>query len=84
MDKRELLYGDQSFDALRKAGCFKVYDLHIEMLKAQAKYVNEHPETYDIFSRLGYVDFNRIKQIEDGIKFFEALIQQADKLEDIT
>jgi len=76
-DETNWLYGDQSFERLRDNNAFIVYYIHISMLEYQLEEVINTPVSYDIFTRLGYVDHKRAYDIQKAIKHFRKLIAQA-------
>jgi len=71
------VYGNQSFRRLRDNGCFVVYNIHITMLKDHKEWLINNPVSYDIFTRMGYVDYNALKRVDEDIELFEALKKQA-------
>lgn len=77
MRPTEEVYGNQSFAELRNLGCVAVYEEHIRMLQIHKKHLVENPRTFDIVTRMGYVDYNAINKTEKDIRLFEGLIVQS-------
>jgi hypothetical protein len=77
MRPTEEVYGNQSFKTLRDLGCVAVYEEHIKMLEKHKQHLVNTPVSYDIITRIGYIDYNAINKTEKDIRLFEGLIVQS-------